>query len=181
MKITLIRSRTEWIVVRHSPSCPPSRSRPLSRHPHSVFITSGDGEFSPYHLSWCVFLRILFSEVCSFFWSWEQYFPSSFTMTWMTGPLIPSYCLLENSWLIISLLEQFKYIALSSSGTEYFSPQSLNSDFCSVICHLLFCSRCPKDFCFSLKPCKFIRISSAFSHYKWMHLILFKRQFKSCS
>ena len=91
MKITLIRGRTEWIVVRHSPSCPPPRSRPLSCHLHSVFITSGDGEFSPYHLSWCVFLRILFSEVCSFFWSWEQYFPRSFTMTWMTGPLIPSY------------------------------------------------------------------------------------------
>ena len=119
MKITLIRGRTEWIVVRHSPSCPPPRSCPLSCHPHSVFITSGDSEFSPYHLSWCVFLRILFSEVCSFFWSWEQYFPRSFTMTWMTGPLIPSYLPARKF-----MIHHFSpWAVLSSPGTEYLSTK----------------------------------------------------------
>lgn len=112
IKITLIRGRTKWIAVRHSPSCPPPRSPPLLCHRHSVFIISGDYEFSPYHLSWCVFLRILFSEVCSFLWSWEQYFPrSSWWLEWQ-GLWYPVTYLLENSCLIISLLEQFKYIAL---------------------------------------------------------------------
>ena len=93
---------------------------------HSVFIISGDYEFSPYHLSWCVFLRILFSEVCSFLWSWEQYFPRSFMMAWMTGPLVPSYLPARkfmthnfSPWAV--QIHCFTFF----SGTEYVSPKSL--------------------------------------------------------
>lgn len=54
-----------------------------------------------------------------------------------------------------------------------------NSNFFFLICHLLFYSRYPKDFCFSLKPNNISRTSLSINHCKLILIVLFNKQLQT--